>query len=384
MPPRKKQKQKPTEPEPQDDDDAPVVKFTGQRAAQSTTGIFGLPLELLWLISSHFGLRIEIPQPILRGDGNPVLPREFRERTSALRALSNTCAYLREIFRPMLWQSWNVCVEPWNSAAFYKALGDKLLKASNALVRESNKETISFIRVVNVVLTRYSSNEVLPAFARCLTQIPNLHTLQIVHAHTQMTTHLKNGFDGVSIPTLQRIVLPEWAHEVLRCCPNVRHVICTAGAGGKLVTAIAKACPKVEIVEGFWISEPNLLKRLIKGAPNITEVRVQPHHADADNIKALAGFKKLTSIQFFHEVSLEQIHAGTTDADLEIPSEIKDKIPAAREVLRSRDGAKLSVRYTHEIPRKYRPWGGGPDAMRHENWQAISETPFPIKTIPLA
>jgi hypothetical protein len=92
-------------------------------------------------------------------------------------------------------------------------------------------------------------------------QMPNLHTLQIVHAHTAITTHLKNGFEGFSLPNVRKIILPAQAHEVLRCCPEVRHVICTGWDASKLVSAIAKCCKKVEILEGFDLNNPKIMKR---------------------------------------------------------------------------------------------------------------------------
>ena len=115
-------------------------------------------------------------------------------------------------------------------------------------------------RIVNVSLTRCSTRTVLPAFARCLDALPNVHTLQIFRAHSQMTTALKEVFEGRSYPHIQTAVLPTLAHNVLRCCPAARTVICNAGDGSQLVTALAKGRKKVERLEGFD-TNINLMKR---------------------------------------------------------------------------------------------------------------------------
>ncbi|KAJ7210544.1 hypothetical protein GGX14DRAFT_520560 [Mycena pura] len=263
MPPRKRQKPAST---------APVMpanpkSSNGPRPAQSSNGLLAVPVEILDLISMHFGPCIPIPSRV----PDAAMPKEYRDRTLSLRALSQTCHHLRLVFLTLLWETWNICVSPPSGAAFYKVLGDQLQRTSLGLVSEP--ELLSLVKTVNVVLTRYSAAEVLPPFARCLTQMPNLHTLQITHAHRAMTTHLKDNFAGISLPSIRKIILPSWAHEVLRCCPEVRHVVCSDGQKdeSKLVSAIAKCCKKVEIIEWFWLQD-NSVKRLVKAAPNITQV----------------------------------------------------------------------------------------------------------------
>lgn len=75
-----------------------------------------------------------------------------------------------------------------------------------------------------------------------------------------MTTMLKDNFSGHSFPTVRTAIVPDHGHEILRCCPRVRKVICNYGDGSKLVTAIAKCCKEVEVVEGIN-ADKNILKR---------------------------------------------------------------------------------------------------------------------------
>lgn len=75
-----------------------------------------------------------------------------------------------------------------------------------------------------------------------------------------MTTILKDHFEGHTFPTIRTAVMPSHAHNILRCCPEVKTVICNYGDGSQLVSAIAKHCKKVETIEGFIIDE-KMMKR---------------------------------------------------------------------------------------------------------------------------
>ncbi|KAJ6534667.1 hypothetical protein DFH09DRAFT_1405286, partial [Mycena vulgaris] len=301
-----------------------------------------MPVELLDLTSMFFGCPVEVPVGHLSSATDPTLPLEYRERSDSLRALSQTCHALRLTFLPILWECLNVCVEV-RTRTFYKALGDQLKRTCKGLRREP--ELLAYIRTVNVILTRYSSGEILPPFARCLSLMPNLHTLQIVHAHTAMTTHLKDAFANTNLPTVRKIILPSWAHEVLRCCPEVKHVICIGDDGGKLVSAIAKCCKKVEIVEGFVLRDEKFIKRLVKAAPNLTEVNFNYLPGD-ETIKNLSAFKKLSGIRLPHRTSQEALDSGSYSTTL--PHELQRCIEAAKTFLRKQPVAakRLTIRFT--------------------------------------
>ncbi|KAJ7504126.1 hypothetical protein B0H11DRAFT_1980906 [Mycena galericulata] len=290
-----------------------TVPAMGSRAAErprqnSSTGLLVMPVELLHLIASHFGRSVEVPYVELRTAGeNPHLPSEYLYRLIALRAVSQTCNQLRLVFLPILWECMDICVQSPKGSVFYKALGELLKRTSEGLASEP--ELLSHIETVNVILTRYSSAEVLPPFARCLSLMPNMHTVQIIHAHTAMTTHLKNGFENTSISSVRKIILPSWAHEVLRCCPEVTHVICNGGDGSKLISAIAKSCEKVEMIEGISCND-KIMKRILKAAPNLKEIELH-HEPDKETIIALAGFKKLCTITLTHHITQQALDSGT-------------------------------------------------------------------------
>lgn len=75
-----------------------------------------------------------------------------------------------------------------------------------------------------------------------------------------MTTMLKDHFEGHTFPAIQTVIVPDHSHQILRCCIGARKVVCNYGDGSKLVTAIAKRCPKVDVVEGID-ADKNIVKR---------------------------------------------------------------------------------------------------------------------------
>ncbi|KAG8728610.1 hypothetical protein FRC11_010619, partial [Ceratobasidium sp. 423] len=83
------------------------------------------------------------------------------------------------------------------------------------------------------------ASNVLPPFVKLLGALPNVHTLKIPRAHPAITKVLKKAFKDNVFPSIQKIILPTCAHEILRCCPEVREVTCNEGDGGRLVSALA-------------------------------------------------------------------------------------------------------------------------------------------------
>ena len=115
-------------------------------------------------------------------------------------------------------------------------------------------------RKVHVSLTRYQTGS-LSTLLKCMQNLPNLHTIKVLHAHTQMTTAIKSAFEKASLPTVRTVIVPGFCHEILRACPEVRSVWCTEGDGSKLIGALGKGkCNKVEEVRGCVLSD-TMMKR---------------------------------------------------------------------------------------------------------------------------
>ena len=266
---------------------------TSARSSQ----ILQLPAELWLEIMSYFPA---VPIPTQRVTRSPILPPSSRDRSDVLRYLSQTCHTLRDMFFEQAWErlevcairaqrsngqkssedysieglnyrldqipgSWYLCVSrtlqtkceglsryPEYAALVWQVLDEAKLKFNSKFILSST---------VNVVLIRCSAKTVLPAFARCIEMLPNLHTLQILRAHSQLTTPLKKVFEGRSFPSIQTVILPTHAHEILCCCKDARVVVCNHGDGSQLLTAMAKGNKKVERLEGFMPGDRQAKRR---------------------------------------------------------------------------------------------------------------------------
>ena len=96
--------------------------------------------------------------------------------------------------------------------------------------------------------------------------LPNLHTLQVCHAHSVVKTALETAFNGKQYPQIRTIVLPSSAHNILRACPRVADVTCIKDDGGTLLAAIRAECRDVEVIDGFKFTNAMLERALIVAA----------------------------------------------------------------------------------------------------------------------
>ncbi|TFK26660.1 hypothetical protein FA15DRAFT_263770 [Coprinopsis marcescibilis] len=228
-------------------------------------------------------------------DPDPILPRYYLDRPNALRALSQTCSAYRSIFLPILWDRLEVCVRAATTTEqFFRHAGLTMIRKCDGL--RKNKELASMVKRVHVILTRYKTDIVLKSFTDCLQDLPNLHTIHILHAHTQMTTVIKDAFENVTLPTVRTLIIPGYCHEVLKSCPETRSIRCIRDNGSKLVTVIKSFCKKAEELRGFdFVSNPALAKRMVSAAPNlrILEVPLEPSDGVMTHLK---GIKQLSTI----------------------------------------------------------------------------------------
>ena len=230
-----------------------------------------LPYDIVWEILAYYPA---IPNwEVARNQ--TVLNPKYLQRYLVLRTLSQTCRALRFQCHPHLWEHIQACLlkERGNPGSFYRQVGEALQKQSHIifsalpefqpLVRcvpsqlypftYSTLEPL-FFSTMTVSLTRYQVKKTLPAFVNALEMLPNLHTLRICHAHSQLSTHLKDAFEGHVFPQIMTVVLPSCAHNILRSCPNVTDVTNIEEDGTKLAGAICKECPQVERVTNFNVS----------------------------------------------------------------------------------------------------------------------------------
>lgn len=377
MPPRRAKKAKTSTVE------AEGIAASGTTAAEVQTTISGdngkckfveMPLELLLEIMSYFPA---VPVPTSRRFNTPVLPPSVFERWDTLRALSQTCRLWRSIFYPMVWERMEACAirqlkldtksgsgnqtpAAASSApkpeidiyefrgddipvSWYKGVSRLLEKVSKGL--SSDPQAAQHVRTVNVSLTRCSPGTVLPAFVECLEKLPNLETLQILRAHSQMSSMITDYFQRHTFPQIRTVIVPEQGHEILRCCPNARKVICNYGDGSKIITGLAKCCKNIEVVEGITANK-NFLKRLVKGCPNIRELKLETgiEQNTTDVLKALEPLKNLTRLEF-------QLGRSYADIYHTVPL-ITQIVKGGKSLLDNRVPGKKSLKLFY-VPRSY-------------------------------
>ncbi|KAG8785220.1 hypothetical protein FRC12_017832, partial [Ceratobasidium sp. 428] len=296
MPPKSRKRVKKT-PEPSSEpiSEPSPSKLKSSSLKRYNKGFANLPPELLSKIVA------DLPE-ILVDDilmnptyiGEKVPAGDYKARFKVLRALSQTCYHLRDFYLPLLWERFEVCMISSGGGSWYRELGQKMERTSEGMLK--SKHLWPYVRIVTVTLTRYKTDVVLPPFVKMLQLLPNVHTLQIPHAHSAMTTALKDAFKGSTFPSIRTVIMPNCAHEILRCCPGVESVTCNEDDGGKLVSALLEAgCSKLQAVRGLYPS-PTTLKRFIKANPPLRCVRV-PLYRGEDAIRMFSSFPSLRVIE---------------------------------------------------------------------------------------
>ncbi|KAH0580390.1 hypothetical protein H2248_001891 [Termitomyces sp. 'cryptogamus'] len=148
-----------------------------------------------------------------------------------------------------------------------------------------------------------------------------------------MTTHLKNAFGQHKIPQVRTIVLPDYAHNVLRACPEVRVVMCNCEEGSKLIGAIAKECKKVQVLRGFY-PNVNMMKRIVRGVPNLEEISMGC--SDVKIIEMLSPLKHLRAI----EICVVSQALSNKESGREYALEIIKCLTAAKKILLNKTNGK--------------------------------------------
>jgi hypothetical protein len=68
---------------------------------------------------------------------------------------------------------------------------------------------------------------ILETFVKCLTVLPNLHTLEVTSIGTKYSQPLRKALNGIKFPQIRTLVLPSMAHCLLPHCPNLNDLTCT-------------------------------------------------------------------------------------------------------------------------------------------------------------
>ncbi|KAG8720875.1 hypothetical protein FRC09_008842 [Ceratobasidium sp. 395] len=300
MPPKSRKRVKKTpEPSSESTSEPRPSNLKSSSLKRYNKGFANLPPELLSKIVADFP-EILVDDILMNPTyiGEKVPAGDYKARFAVLRALSQTCYHLRDFYLPLLWERFEVCMISSGGGSWYREIGQKMERTSEGMLR--SEHLWPYVRIVTVTLTRYKTDVVLPPFVKMLQLLPNVHTLQIPHAHSAMTTALKDAFKGSTFPSIRTVIMPNCAHEILRCCPGVESVTCNEDDGGKLVSALLEAgCSKLQAdAIRMFSSFPSLRvieieqRGIVKNIDDIVKVAKETLQACIDYVPATKPKKK--------------------------------------------------------------------------------------------
>lgn len=231
--------------------------------AVNSKGFAVLPTELLLEIFSYLP---SMPIPAQPGEHHG----QYRNRARILRGLSQMCRSLRSVFLPIVWEKIEVFVTFTSVSGL--GLGRRASRRSLAkeLLRQLEVVTIrdptlaAYVKIVNVIITDYSSSGVMEEFARCLALFKNLETIQILEApkdYVPPWLHFLKAFEIRVFPSVRTVVIPEYATEVLKSCTGARFVTCTSPLSLDMVKSW---CPKIQTLTTCHSNEDELSWHVIK------------------------------------------------------------------------------------------------------------------------
>ena len=91
-----------------------------------------------------------------------------------------------------------VLLENQNCQSWFSEFGPSLLPSTR---------TDNLDRTTHIVLIYFQAGAPLPVFATSFIRFSNLHKLHFLHAHTTMTTAIKNGFEAVTLTGICTMVI---------------------------------------------------------------------------------------------------------------------------------------------------------------------------------
>jgi len=290
----------------------------------NTTGLPALPTELLFEIISHF------PSVPVTFDHHPNLPHNaaiypasYLEKHRILCALSQMCQSLRRSLLPYVWKKIEVCASNYldEELAMSKPFSMNLAKAlAKELVRQLEIVTIrewpfaSHVTVVNVTITEFSQQSVLPELARCLADFSNLHTLQLLSGRPWIYNSIKVAFEGRIFPSVRTLVVDLSTYPVMACCQEVRQVtalnpcpslrfIPPLDSVYAMFNQCLENCFQLEVLRGFEVFPDigTLFHHMIKKFPltRIVTLCAQNRTLTPENVRSLSQFPKLSCIELY-------------------------------------------------------------------------------------
>ncbi|KAF9482371.1 hypothetical protein BDN70DRAFT_875120 [Pholiota conissans] len=212
---------------------SPIQRMPGPFTACNTQGLLSLPDEILLEI---FNSLPGLPIPSARKKEEI---QAHGHRRPTLEALSQTCRALRRVSLPFLWERIEVfsgmqtAKGPLPPVMEYRGLLSRGRLHARELLRQLEVVTIrepafaDFVRIIDVCIPEDSIETVLRELARCMTLMPNLHTIQIcfMSSHTffmKKRSMINTVFKPYTYPQIKIACVHSQASGLLAQCPNMK------------------------------------------------------------------------------------------------------------------------------------------------------------------
>ncbi|KAJ3519995.1 hypothetical protein NMY22_g12947 [Coprinellus aureogranulatus] len=284
----------------------PITKRTKTEPFESigytTAGpplVFATPVKVLHRITAYLHT-IPYDTPSHKDPSNAgyyLRPRTL-ERTNTLRAMSQTCQSWREALLPLLWRDVECgsITRPESKCQWFLQCAPRLIRICGGL--GDAPELALHTRNIRLVISTHRLREALASLVKCLGACRQLKVINVHFAQAEIAMDVKLAFEGLIFPSVETMILPTQMHNLLRCCPNVKRVMCHQGDGSQIITAMRQACKSVEVLCGIR-SDRSIVERLAKAAPCLRELRFgwQGDISTKEMLKILKELKTLKVLQ---------------------------------------------------------------------------------------
>ncbi|KIM83338.1 hypothetical protein PILCRDRAFT_819586 [Piloderma croceum F 1598] len=307
-------------------------------AQNDGVGILSMPHELLLEITHYLGPLIGHTVDTRIGGGRFLGSRQpYRmntERRQTLLSLSQCCRFLRSFFLPLAWECFDIHSPKFGNYGHearntHQDIAKNLELKSKALAE--NPELGAHVRAINILIVKLSVVTALPAFAKCLQSLPNLHTLQIAGVYGQIATAIKTVFKGYCFSKIRTVILPPIAHHILGSCPQITDITCTGYLENYFIRTIARRCKMVEALDIPIYSSENM-DLIAKAMPNLRRISIRLGYLEHVWIGVLEALPGL------HTISLREEHDIWSFLEYDPEARFQPLIQAAVNVLKKHEG----------------------------------------------
>ncbi|KAF8172244.1 hypothetical protein K438DRAFT_2023856 [Mycena galopus ATCC 62051] len=262
----------------------------------------------------------------------------FREQfvgNDVLRALTQTCRLLRNIFLHMLWAR----LDAFFTQRTINMKGGILERRMIGI--QQTPYVVPHIQSLIVTMAECTMDHRQPMaeFIRVLEILPNLQELTIVQVRPEMVSVMRDSFRGKVFPSVLSLAPDNRLGSIMPCFPNVQTMYIVDSPSAGILRATKGSCYHIHTVRHFRLS-PGAIQALRAGVPNVRRLDIQ-WNCPLDFMPLLNGMAALSDlrIQHFHIPGIPGYRPRRS---------LEDVLSGAKEVLRS---SKATALMLHIIPR---------------------------------